>query len=764
MSKRKPNLLINEKSPYLLQHAYNPINWHSWNSEAFEIAKLENKPIFLSVGYSCCHWCHVMAHESFEDQTVADMLNKDFISIKVDREERPDVDHIYMAVCQAMTGQGGWPLTVFLTPEKKPFFAGTYFPRSRKYNRAGMVEIVAQMATKWKEDAERIREVGEQVIQETTSRLLEHRTGGEVSEETLHEAFRIYESMFDPQHGGFGNSPKFPTSHNLSFLLRYHHKTGNERALKIVENTLDAMHRGGMYDHIGFGFISYYKKLIISRIEFDNHFTLLYKVKWLSFLLSFFYKCTIMRNIIIRNIHSYSLLNCRSEYMSKLRYRFVVCNGKYFREQGGYHFEANCSLICLRDEELKIDYPLPISSFIFNEFHKNSGSINTELSPAKIIVSFLNFTLLNLNTEHKINGILGLSSLELKHANRYMDYCVKVKANKLITLNKKEMYISAFFKYLDDNRILKKNPQFKESKYVYGHVVKTYYKLDFNYTRTDETLLRVKIKRKDMVPQKHQSNQDRKIIRLNYIREFLLIAMEVAPDIAFALALQFYGGLRIGEVLNLEESSIRTLEGAKYGQRGMVVLIRDRQNILFKNKKSIAEEQVKNPRDQSILIDPIICLIYEQHVNKVMKATKKNKGSTALFYDSEGNPMSYRSFYKRYRELQSTYHGVLLATKGRFQDYRDFVETNWSSHIGRGAFTNMCLDVGFTARQTAILRGDKSIMSMESYKDQISATYNITRALGFLEPENAEGLFKLNVPQYQKYWNEVEKYGAVIGS
>ncbi|KRE32257.1 thioredoxin domain-containing protein [Paenibacillus sp. Soil724D2] len=275
MSKRKPNLLINEKSPYLLQHAYNPINWHSWNSEAFEIAKLENKPIFLSVGYSCCHWCHVMAHESFEDQIVADMLNKDFISIKVDREERPDVDHIYMAVCQAMTGQGGWPLTVFLTPEKKPFFAGTYFPRSRKYNRAGMVEIVAQIADKWKEDPDRIREVGDQVIQETTSRLLEHRTGGEVTEETLHEAFRLYDKMFDPEHGGFGSSPKFPTSHNLSFLLRYYQKTGNARALEIVEKTLDSMHRGGMYDHIGFGFSRYSvdEKWLVPHFEkmlYDN--------------------------------------------------------------------------------------------------------------------------------------------------------------------------------------------------------------------------------------------------------------------------------------------------------------------------------------------------------------------------------------------------------------------------------------------------------------------------------------------------------------
>lgn len=257
MPVKKPNLLIKEKSPYLLQHAYNPINWYSWNDEAFENAKRENKPIFLSIGYSTCHWCHVMAHESFEDQALADMLNKDFISIKVDREERPDIDHIYMAVCQAMTGQGGWPLTVFLTPEKKPFFAGTYFPRSRKYNRAGMIEIVAQLASKWKEDPERVRELGDQVLANTTSRLLEHQTGGELSEETLHEAFRLYESNFDAENGGFGTSPKFPTAHNLSFLLRYYKKTRNERALEMVEKTLDAMYRGGMYDHVGFGFSRY---------------------------------------------------------------------------------------------------------------------------------------------------------------------------------------------------------------------------------------------------------------------------------------------------------------------------------------------------------------------------------------------------------------------------------------------------------------------------------------------------------------------------
>ncbi|OCT14199.1 hypothetical protein A8709_25540 [Paenibacillus pectinilyticus] len=274
-TQNKSNRLANEKSPYLLQHAQNPIDWFPWSEEAFSKAKQENKPVFLSIGYSTCHWCHVMAHESFEDQAIADMLNKDFISIKVDREERPDVDHIYMAICQAMTGQGGWPLTVFLTPEQKPIFAGTYFPRSRKYNRAGLVEIIAQIANKWKDDPERIREAGERIIQDTQSRLLEHRSGDVLTEETLHEAFRMYESNFDPENGGFGSAPKFPTSHNLSFLLRYYMKTGNERALEMVEKTLDTMHRGGMYDHIGFGFSRYSvdEKWLVPHFEkmlYDN--------------------------------------------------------------------------------------------------------------------------------------------------------------------------------------------------------------------------------------------------------------------------------------------------------------------------------------------------------------------------------------------------------------------------------------------------------------------------------------------------------------
>ncbi|MBP1995506.1 thioredoxin domain-containing protein [Paenibacillus eucommiae] len=216
-----------------------------------------------------------MAHESFESEEVAALLNENYISIKVDREERPDIDNIYMAVCQAMTGHGGWPLTLFLTPDKKPFFAGTYFPKSRRHGRSGMMELLAQIAEKWNENHEKIQEIGEQVIADTTSRLLEHQAGGSVSEATLHKAFQMYERAFEAEYGGFGNAPKFPTSHNLSFLLRYHKKTGQEEALGMVEKTLDAMHRGGIYDHIGYGFSRYSvdEKWLVPHFEkmlYDN--------------------------------------------------------------------------------------------------------------------------------------------------------------------------------------------------------------------------------------------------------------------------------------------------------------------------------------------------------------------------------------------------------------------------------------------------------------------------------------------------------------
>ncbi|NLH27710.1 MAG: thioredoxin domain-containing protein, partial [Syntrophomonadaceae bacterium] len=250
------NKLISEKSPYLLQHAHNPVDWYPWGDEAFEKAKAEDKPIFLSIGYSTCHWCHVMERESFEDEEVAALLNQGFVSIKVDREERPDIDSLYMNVCQAMTGSGGWPLTVFLTPEGHPFFAGTYFPKHSRYGRVGFVELLKAIREKWEENREQLQGLGKEVMGSIAEQMNES-SPGEPNPELLHGAYRSLANSFDPVYGGFGGAPKFPIPHHLLFLLRYWKRYQKPRALEMVEKTLLAMYCGGIFDHIGFGFSRY---------------------------------------------------------------------------------------------------------------------------------------------------------------------------------------------------------------------------------------------------------------------------------------------------------------------------------------------------------------------------------------------------------------------------------------------------------------------------------------------------------------------------
>jgi len=254
------NKLINEKSPYLLQHAYNPVNWYPWGEEAFKKAEEEDKPIFLSIGYSTCHWCHVMERESFEDEEVAQVLNDNFISIKVDREERPDVDNIYMTVCQALTGRGGWPLTIVMTPDKRPFFAGTYFPKKSKRGHSGLLCILNRIQSAWKSNKASLLESSEEVIS-VLRQADERRSTEELSVQEIHDLiekiFQDFKDLFDEKYGGFRTAPKFPTPHNLMFLLRYWKLTTDHDALHMVQKTLDYMYRGGIYDHIGYGFSRY---------------------------------------------------------------------------------------------------------------------------------------------------------------------------------------------------------------------------------------------------------------------------------------------------------------------------------------------------------------------------------------------------------------------------------------------------------------------------------------------------------------------------
>jgi uncharacterized protein YyaL (SSP411 family) len=253
---QKTNRLANEKSPYLLQHAYNPVDWYAWSEEAFAKAKREDKPIFLSIGYSTCHWCHVMAHESFEDDEVAALMNDDFVNIKVDREERPDIDGVYMQVAQMLTGRGGWPLTIIMTPNKKPFFAGTYIPKTTRYNMLGMLELLPRIAQLWREDRGNIDEVIQR-IESAFKDTHTQQTSSDLSENDINVAFSELSQRFDEENGGFGNAPKFPSPHNLLLILRYWKRTGDEWALHMVEKSLIAMRKGGIFDQVGYGFHRY---------------------------------------------------------------------------------------------------------------------------------------------------------------------------------------------------------------------------------------------------------------------------------------------------------------------------------------------------------------------------------------------------------------------------------------------------------------------------------------------------------------------------
>jgi uncharacterized protein YyaL (SSP411 family) len=252
-----PNRLADEKSPYLLQHADNPVDWYPWGDEAFDTARALDRPIFLSIGYATCHWCHVMEHESFEDEEVARLMNDTFINVKVDREERPDIDGIYMAVAQLMGGQGGWPLTIVMTPERLPFFSGTYFPRESRFGRPGMVDLVPRIGHLWATRRDDLRNSAD-AIRANLEKLEAGAAGSRAPGlETLTRGFEELAREHDPAHGGFGRAPKFPTPHRLLFLLRHWRRTGNARALEIVEHTLDAMRAGGIFDQIGFGFHRY---------------------------------------------------------------------------------------------------------------------------------------------------------------------------------------------------------------------------------------------------------------------------------------------------------------------------------------------------------------------------------------------------------------------------------------------------------------------------------------------------------------------------
>ncbi len=252
------NRLIHEKSPYLLQHAENPVNWFPWGEEAFRTALESDRPVFLSIGYSTCHWCHVMARESFGNTEVAKLMNDAFVCIKVDKEERPDIDSVFMSFCQMMTGSGGWPLTIIMTPDKKPFFAATYIPKESRFGQSGLLDLVPKISSFWKKNRSFLIDNADKMISHLDS-IQAKKVGKkkEPDQAILDGTYEELRTRYDTKFGGFGGAPKFPVPHNISFLLRYWKRTGSSDALEMAEKTLQAMHRGGIYDHVGHGFHRY---------------------------------------------------------------------------------------------------------------------------------------------------------------------------------------------------------------------------------------------------------------------------------------------------------------------------------------------------------------------------------------------------------------------------------------------------------------------------------------------------------------------------
>ena len=269
------NHLATETSPYLLQHAHNPVDWFPWSEKALEKAKQEDKPILLSIGYSACHWCHVMEHESFEDTSIAQQMNDNFINIKVDREERPDLDQIYMSAVQLMTGSGGWPLTVFLTPDAKPFHGGTYFPPDDRFNRPGFRRVLATISEAYRERRSDVVKNAQTLIEQINAQSTRADADSQIGVDLMEQAQSGIASQFDTSHGGFGSAPKFPPSMTIDFLLRHHHRTGSELSLQISNLTLHKMAFGGLYDHLGGGFHRYStdEKWLVPHFEkmlYDN--------------------------------------------------------------------------------------------------------------------------------------------------------------------------------------------------------------------------------------------------------------------------------------------------------------------------------------------------------------------------------------------------------------------------------------------------------------------------------------------------------------
>lgn len=441
------------------------------------------------------------------------------------------------------------------------------------------------------------------------------------------------------------------------------------------------------------------------------------------------------------------------------KYKFVVREVAVLEREGGKWEEVRRIIIGVQDLETEIIYPHPISDFVEKEYYYKSVSLSHQKKPADYVAQFLNYIIKMIDQENKDFIELkykGFKGLTIEHGEGFLKYCNEERANSYETVKGKEMYLTHFYDFLKDQNLLEHEPKINRYERGSGRKKKTVLVSPFkNFKYPKRGNPNEFKKKKDFIT---PSNQN----RLLFIREFLLTAKYHDPGIALAIAIQCFGGLRGGECMNLKLSSIKRYGKGIFGENGMYLEVRDNQEELFKHIKNTDMVQVKSPRDQALLRDSILPYLYREHLKWRDKFIKHNKdyNKVALFLDEGGNAMSGQNYRKRFNKVKSIYLDLLSNTKGRLQDYNELKETHWSSHIGRGSFTNMCIECGMSVEQTAIARGDKSLGQAIHYTDIINATYNISRAIGMMDKENIH-IEMVNVPDIKRSWKDVYYFGAV---
>ncbi|WP_219376027.1 hypothetical protein [Bacillus mycoides] len=449
--------------------------------------------------------------------------------------------------------------------------------------------------------------------------------------------------------------------------------------------------------------------------------------------------------------------------------KFVKREVQIYRKKGNEYIPDNRYIIGLLIQK-DIIVPHPVTDFLDKKYYNESGSINSEKAVADTLVQFLNYVLQQKRSGHStFKCIKGIADLELHHLERYLEYCGE-NDNQRDTVKRKERYLLHFYYFFGiQKKILKSTPSINKlnhsSNFSNNHSYRTACTFDaelyYKKPKQQDYSLEV-IKKKDFLTQKWTTPQEKQAIRLKIIREFLLIARIEFPHIAFAISLQIFGGLRAAECMNLDIHSLLPQNNSQYGEKGLILKVRDRQSNLFSLDSPQSNNQVKRPRDQAIILDPLIPYLYKKHLEwlkiKKQHSHKKENGlksNLALFINCQGKAMQTHTYRNHFNNLKRFYLGVLKNTNGRYEDFKEFRDTKWSTHIGRGAFTNLCLDAGYSAVQTSILRGDKSPQAMLDYTDILTATSSIIHAIDTISPESIYSTYDFNESELNQTWKDV---------